>query len=167
MFVINAITWAIPIDVHRSIAHAEAYFEHSIAATAFGECAQEAQGQHAPVGKLPTEIVDMIAKEAARPCFSAYYPLWTEILECSADRCRPRERYPYEDIRDAELAIGNGRVSDDELRWSALHREDHKDARMRLLEMVQESYTENDDEVYPTFASFNEVSYSHAMKPKI
>ena len=92
------VTWATPVDAAKLGARMESYVETKASVHDFKLCARHAQ-PGAPLGRLPSEVIEMIATEVQDAAFDKHLKTWQDSTRCCANECRPSEHLNEEDYK--------------------------------------------------------------------
>ena len=93
-----AVTWATPVDAAELGARMESYVDTKASVHVFKLCAQHAQ-PGAPLGRLSSELIEMIATEIQDAAFDKQLKAWQQSIRCCAQMCRPSEHLD-EEVRE-------------------------------------------------------------------
>jgi len=149
---IAALALGAPLSIAETGADVQAYFEHRKRVETFLSCVAEGRTRGVPVGTLPPEATQMVAKELDMPNSDALKDEWNTMLECCEETCWASKQEP-KDSEDNE----QGQVGSDEEDWLEHSCGDHEDVRRKMLVkmgVITDPNTPEED----TFVFYNEVS---------
>ena len=150
----TTIAWAIPVKVDQLGARIEAYVASKATISTFRVCVKYGNVPGAFVGRLPVEVVDIIAMLLREPFFDETLQKWEKDIRCCEYRCKPEEHftqhelikmidcscYPSDD--EAEMDIGPAKEEGLELKCQRM-RGDLQDSCEHLREWFWEDGEHN------------------------
>ena len=104
-----ALAWALPVKTELLGARLEAYVKSKPIINMFKLCVKYGQLTGAPIGKLPQELVEMVAKKIHEPLLYDSTRRWANYQKCLDHVCMPSDHFdePHlmEHLREAEYSI--------------------------------------------------------------
>jgi len=138
---ITTVAWAIPVDVRQSIAHVEAYVEHTTATETFIDCVRAGRLRGQAIGRLAQEVIDMILENVGGPCFGTHRQRWLPRIQCAELRCLMYELESKVEIAEACEKILQNQLLDpnskNPLRLSDLHSNEHQTGRSEVMKAIE------------------------------
>ena len=103
---VNNITvaWAIPVNITILGARLEAYVKSKSTVTAFRACIQHGQIEGTALGRLPPELIEIVAANIQQPIFEEHLMQWEKATECCLSECCASSHYTREEIMDIECS---------------------------------------------------------------
>ena len=97
------LAWAIPVKTQLLGARLEAYVESKLLVATFKLCVKYGPSNHAPVGRLPPELINLIVDRIQWPILNSCESRWARYQLCLEDKCSTYDHFTEEQICDNEF----------------------------------------------------------------
>ncbi|KAL2038539.1 hypothetical protein N7G274_008586 [Stereocaulon virgatum] len=137
---LNGITvaWATPVGAADLGARMESYVESKATVSTFRLCVQHAR-IGSLLGKLPHELVEMIATQIQDALFRKRLREWEKSIECCADDCIPSDHFSRQQLQEMKRDY---RIKDSDDDYDSLF-EDSDDDDDDWNDYIEESLSRN------------------------
>lgn len=83
------LAWALPVNTQALGVSLEAYVKSKPSLSFFKLCLKYGQSARAPIGKLPRELIELVAKYVYDPFLDDATRRWAKYQRCPESECRP------------------------------------------------------------------------------
>ena len=141
---VNDITvaWAMPVDAAYLGASMESHVGSKATVTIFRLCVQHAR-IGSPLGKLPPELLEMIATRIQDALFRKRLRKWQNSIDCCADDCNPSAHFSRQQLQRMKLDPVFKDSDDDDFgdmpRQTGFSDKEHIDAIETFLHKIEDN----------------------------